>query len=54
MSFMARKYFILKENKCAFLLSHQLQLTLINTAKTHMEMADLFFVAINVVNVIEA
>ncbi|KAL0554034.1 hypothetical protein IC582_007939 [Cucumis melo] len=51
------KVLILKENECAFYIhcfAHQLQLALVNTAKNHVEIADLFFIATNVVNVIRA
>ncbi|KAL0559258.1 hypothetical protein IC582_003855 [Cucumis melo] len=49
------KALILKENECAFYIhcfAHQLQLALMDTAKNHVKISGLFFIATNVVNVI--
>ncbi|XP_050941304.1 uncharacterized protein LOC127149563 [Cucumis melo] len=51
------KTLILRENKCAFYIhcfSHQLQLALVVIAKNHVEIAGLFLLVVNVVNVIGA
>ncbi|KAL0556435.1 hypothetical protein IC582_004949 [Cucumis melo] len=51
------KALILKESECAFYIhcfAHQLQLALVNTAKNHVKIFDLFFIATNIVNVIRA
>ncbi|KAL4032737.1 hypothetical protein IC575_005819 [Cucumis melo] len=51
------KTLILRENECAFYIhcfSHQLQLALVAIAKNHVEIASLFLLVVNVVNVIGA
>ena len=51
------KTLILRENECAFYIhcfSHQLQLALVAIAKNHVEIAGLFLLVVNVVNVIGA
>ena len=49
------KTFILLENKCAYYVScftHQLQLALVEVAKNHMYIANLFALVSNIVNVV--
>ena len=51
------KTLIMKENECAFNIhcfAHQLQLALISVAKNHIQIASLFSVVTNVVNVVGA